>query len=365
MRVILREKKGTKNRSSLYLDIYNNKVRDYKFLKLYIFTNPKSSDERNHNALMRRKADIIRAKLEVELIDNTYGIITSKQSTIKFLDYFKILKEEKRGSIGNYGTWNSAYKILCSYFDNKDLRLKDLTKQDLSDIRDYILNRYRTKTNKKLSQNAASIYFGKIRICLKKAHDEDILEKNLLISVKSIPPADTNREYLTKEEVRSLIKTPCQFPTIKNAFLFGVFSGLRFSDIVKLKWQDINYSESVGTFIKYKQQKTKTFENLPLPDNAIQFLGIETSKDDKVFKGLYYSTWTNATLLSWINSAGINRHITFHASRHTYATLLINAGHNAYGVSKLLGHKNFKTTQIYMKISDLSKVDIVKSLNDV
>ncbi len=78
-------------------------------------------------------------------------------------------------------------------------------------------------------------------------------------------------------------------------------------------------------------------------------------QDKPVFEGLKYSAYQNKHLFQWIGAAGITKNITFHCFRHTYATLLLSYGTDLYTISKMLGHKNPKTTQVYAKIFDEAK----------
>lgn len=359
--VTIRERKLKNGKISLMLDVYVHGVREVKSLNIYLDANANTPTKKAQNKEKRLRAETICKKKELEIIENNHSLVSVKQSNIKFLDYFKAIKEKKRGSLGNYGNWDSAYKILVEYFDSKDVRINDLTDKDLNNIRDYFLSTYRTKANKVLSQNAASSYFNKVRISLNQAFDEGILKRNIVKPVKSIKPGDTTREFLIDEEIDKLIITDCEEPTIKNAFLFGVYSGLRFSDIIKLKWGDVKFSEKTGYSIKYQQQKTKSYEILPINKIALQYLGEEKKSEEKIFKGLKYSAYNNLKLKKWIMQAGIlDKHITFHSARHTYATYLLTNDVAFPVVSKMLGHKDLKTTMIYAKIIDTKKIDAIK-----
>ncbi len=98
-------------------------------------------------------------------------------------------------------------------------------------------------------------------------------------------------------------------------------------------------------------------ETQPISDQAYSLLGVATAPTDKIFKELEYSAYNNKHLLNWTELAGIAKHITFHCFRHTFATLQLAKGTDIYTVSKMLGHKELKTTQIYAKVVDQSKRD--------
>ena len=155
--------------------------------------------------------------------------------------------------------------------------------------------------------------------------------------------------------MNTLINTECDNQIIKRAAIFSVFTGLRFSDIQKLKWSEVVHIEGAGHFINFKQKKTKGVESLPISEDAFNLLGPRKEKETQVFDGLYYSAYHNQYLAKWMGLAGITRNVTFHAFRHTFATLQISLGTDIYTVSKLLGHRDLKTTQIYAKIIDQTK----------
>ncbi len=358
--VTIRERKLKDNRISLMLDIYINGNREVKSLKIYLLPERGSNIIKAQNKEKRRKAEIIRIKKENELIDTSYGLPTLKNSNLCFLDYFKTMKETKRGSLGNYGNWDSTYKVLCAFYKNKDVKLIDLTVQDLSNIREYILNSYKTKSYKQLSQNAASSYFNKIRVCLNQAFEDGIIKIPLINKVKSIKPGETKREFLIEEEFDELSITECETPVIKSAFMFAVFTGLRFSDLLNLRWKDIKHSESLGYFLDYQQQKTGSNEIHYIANEAVLFLERDEDLDSRVFKGLKYSAWTNLKLREWMLKAGIKKKITFHSARHTYATYLLTKGIEYATLSKMLGHKDLKTTQIYAKVIDSKRIEAAK-----
>lgn len=360
MSVKIRERKLKDGRISLMLDIYANGNREAKSLKIYLDANPNTPQKKAQNKEKKLKAEAIRARAEMDIIENDYSLTKMKKSNVMFLEYFKSIKETKRSSFGNYGNWDSAYKVLCSFFKNKDVRIADITDKDLISIREFIKSEYRTKSNTLLSQNASSSYFNKVRIVLNEAFEDNIVKNNIVKKVKAIKPGDTTREYLVKEEISKLEETECENPIIKNAFLFGVYSGLRFSDIVKLRWKDVRFTEASGYSIVFQQQKTGAFETLPIPTVAVKCLGEPQDAGEKIFKGLKYSAWTNLKLSQWIMKAGIQKHITFHSARHSYATYLLTEHVDIAVLSKMLGHKNLKTTMIYAKVVDTAKIDAVK-----
>lgn len=186
------------------------------------------------------------------------------------------------------------------------------------------------------------------------------MQYDLNAKVKPIPSAETRREYLTLDELNTLVKTPCHDFLLKRAALFSALTGLRFSDIQKMTWGELKYIHEQGYFLNFNQKKTKGVEVLPISEQAYSLTeGTENPQempqDSFVFDGLKYSAYHNKHLFQWIGAAGITKNITFHCFRHTFATLQLFNGTDIYTVSKMLGHRNLKTTQVYAKIVDETK----------
>lgn len=170
-----------------------------------------------------------------------------------------------------------------------------------------------------------------------------------------------------RKELKRLIGTECKYEIMKQAFLFSCLCGLRVSDIRKLKWNDLQKSgERIR--IEIKMQKTKEPLYLPISDEALKWLPQqnEAKGDDLIFPLTHEGT-INKILQKWAKDAGIIKHISFHVARHTHATMMLTLGADLYTVSKLLGHKNIATTQIYAKIVDKKKeeaISLIPNLTD-
>ncbi len=366
-KVTLRKKPITDGRQSLYLDFYptiiSPKTGTYtrrEFLGMYVFKKPKNEIEKAHNTNQINLANSIRGKRENELNKpEIYTEFEKEQVRLKeladadFVGYYRGLANKRKDS--NRDNWMSALKYLED-FTGGVLRFGDLTEKKLEEFKEYLLTTKSHKSdNAKLSQNSAMSYFNKIKAALKQAYKDGMLQIDLNSKVKTIKQAETRREHLTIEELNSLIKTECNNPLIKRAALFSALTGLRWSDIEKLKWGEVEFIKGRGYFLNFEQEKTEGVEVHPISEQAFRILGERGGKDDRVFEGLKYSAFENSKLYQWIGAAGITKHITFHNFRHTYATLQRAGGTDIYTVSKLLGHKSLKTTQIYAKVVDEAK----------
>lgn len=371
-KVSLRQKKISKGRKSLYLDFYppiphpkTGEPTRREFLGLYIFEKPKTPIDKQHNTETLKIGESIRQKRENFLNKpEIYSQYEKEQLRLKelgeqcFIEYFTKLANKRKAS--NHDNWVSALNYLET-FTNGSLKFADLNQKFLEDFKEYLLNTKSNRSNKtNLSQNSAVSYFNKVKAALKQAYKDGILQYDLNAKVKPIKAAETRREYLTLDELNKLAKTDCNNPLLKRAALFSALTGLRFSDIQKMTWGELEYINGQGYFLNFNQKKTKGVEVLPISEQAYSFTeGTENPKDmpqDKhVFEGLKYSAYHNKHLFQWIGAAGITKDITFHCFRHTFATLQLFNGTDIYTVSKMLGHKDLKTTQVYAKIVDEAK----------
>lgn len=384
-KVTLRQKKINGGKKSLYLDYYpaiplnpseykKNKKGELitttrrEFLGSYVIEKPKNQLEKKDNEEKLRIAEAIRSIRENKL--NKPEIYTEdekEKSRLKelgeqnFVEYFE--KQMNKRTDSNYGNWRSAYKYLKT-FTNGNLKFNELNVIILEEFKDYLLTTKSIRSNKvNLSRNSAVSYFNKVKATLKQAFKEGFLQIDINSRVSSIKTEETRREFLTEEELNKLIKTPCKNELIKKVALFSALTGLRFSDIKKLTWREIEVIKDVGILINFTQKKTKSIEVLPISKQALGLMGERKEPNEKIFEGLKYSAYNNKDLYNWIDNAGITKNITFHSFRHSFATLQLLKGTDLYTVSKLLGHKDLKTTQIYAKIVDETKLDAVNRIN--
>ena len=235
------------------------------------------------------------------------------------------------------------------------IRFCDVTLQWCEGFKNYLLttNSYRSDKSK-LANNTAAAYFIKLKVALKTAYKYGYLPKDINADLKSIKEIDTQREFVTIEELRNLVEAPCNDEVMKRAALFSALTGLRFSDIQKMKWDEIVEKDKKYT-LRYTIQKTTTYQELPISEQAIQLCGERQEPEAQVFKGLKYSAYTNKALAQWIGAAGITRNITFHCFRHTFATLQLASGTQITTIQKMLGHKKLDTTMVYAKTLEEAK----------
>jgi len=360
--VKLREKKLANGNVSLYLDIYWNGKRKYEFLKLYLIT-PKTPADKEQNRQTLQLAQSIKAKKQLELQSNTHGFTSDFRLDTNFIDYFQSLTDDRKESQGNWGNWDSALKHLRKYCPS-DTTFRDIDAHFVEGFKTYLAKEAKTKSGKLLSKNSQSSYFLKLKASLNKAFQDRYIPFNPGISVKPPKPENPPREFLTIDELKRLAKADCIYPVLKRAFLFSCLTGLRWSDVQKLTWSEVQrYNDSYR--IVFRQKKTRGLEYLDITEQSRELLGEEGDREERVFVSLKYSAYHNLEIKRWCMRAGIMKEITFHCSRHTFAVMLLEQGTDIFTVSKLLGHSELRTTQIYAKVLDSKKRDAINKFPDI
>jgi integrase len=364
-----KEKKGKKQMSSLYLayNIRPGAKVQYEWLNLHIFETPKTNIEKDHNKETMLLAESIKAKRLLDQQTSSHGFASAVKGKVSFLDYFKKLADRKReDSNGNYGNWRSVYEHLKVFMGKKDYSLDQIDDDFLEGFKQYLQGSItRRGKTQKLEANSALSYFNKVKAALREAYINKMIKDNPSSRVKGLKASDNHRQFLNLEELQSMASTGCKNEMLKTAFLFSALTGLRGSDVKALSWNKIRYTEGSGWSLEYIQKKTKGAEVLPLSDQAVKVLGEKSDGEKAIFESLCYHTHMNKQLQDWVIEAGIKKKITFHSARHTFATLQLSMDTDIYTVSKLLGHRHLKTTEIYAKVIDKKKIDAASRIPSI
>ena len=265
-----------------------------------------------------------------------------------------IAAREKRHRKRTQGVNHALLQQLKAYAGDA-LSLHNINEDFCARFADFLLDR--------VSTGSARTYLHKLHALLEYAVSNHFIKSNQMLPVKNlIPNASTpQRTHLSQEELSALGNTPCRHSETKRAFLFACQTGLRLSDIETLQWNDIVDNNGVMTINKI-QIKTGKEVVVPLNRIALQLL------DSPIHEGPVFRLKSRSVISSdlrqWATDAGIDKRLTFHVSRHTFATLSIASGVNIYVVSKLCGHTTVKTTEIYAHMTDKTLWHGVNLLSD-
>ena len=384
--VRIRFKQLSNGNQSIYLEYYTGDVirkenyvggkRKYEFLKLYLIPERTREDKAKNEATLAL-AKAIQSRRIVEVQNDAHGFQNTNKSRVNLLDYLENIGKQS----AEQGSRNYARTVLntvraLKLFRGDYIAFRDVDKEFLSEFTDYLrqmpkASKYGVlKTGGRLSNNSVVSYYGTLRTAINRAYKEGIITVNPTKEfdfASKVRQEPSRREYLTIDELKTLINTECRHEIVKRAFLFSCLCGLRVSDIRKLRWCDLQRSGG-RVRIEITMQKTKEPLYLPISDEALKWLPErgEANGSDFIFPLTHEGT-VNDTLQHWAKVAGITKHISFHVSRHTHATMMLTLGADLYTVSKLLGHKNIATTQIYAKIVDKKKeeaIGLIPNLTD-
>ncbi|AKQ44442.1 hypothetical protein TH63_00385 [Rufibacter radiotolerans] len=351
--VRLREKKLTNGNLSLYLDYYKEGERQYEFLKLYLIAKPKNPLEKDANQTNLELAQRIKAKRTEEALMGTFDLQAKSLSHTDFIKFYQayITHYTKKDNRVLSATLSKFKDFLLERYGKEKLACKDLTQNLIIGFKDYL------EANQ--TGEGPLTYFNRFRKVVKYGIRENLFPKNPLPENLKFKSGGMTKGVLSLDEVSKLSKTPCGSDTIKRAFLFACNTGLRFGDIKELKWQDISNTE-----LTLRQSKTQEVNRLRLNHNALKLIGEKGAPKELVFP-LPSFNGSAKTIKNWAARAGIEKRITWHSARHSFATNILLLGYDLKTLSQLLGHTSIKHTQKYLSIADERKHQAVNALPDL
>jgi integrase len=335
-------------RKSFYLDIFFKGTRKREFLNLYINPDTSRAEAKRIEAI----AEQLRTRKEETLLAGYYGYTPNLSSNLTLGEYYKAIEEEK-----DMNMYTNSLKHIQK-FQPTPIPLISVNSAWVSSFKDYL-------ERQNLGINSIATYLNALKAVLNRAVREDLIIKNPF----NIPIKTQFREkvFLNEDEVIKISKvkklTEKQEQS-RLAFLFACFSGLRISDLKKLKWSNLDIKRRKISLI---QVKTSDYVYLPLAETCIGILKKLQKTSEYVFpfiSGVQTQTY-DFHLKAIIKKAGINKNVTSHTARHTFATMALTRGVDLYTVSKILGHSDIKVTQVYAKIIDSKKDEAINKLPDL
>jgi len=387
--LLLKENKGNeKGEMPIYLRII--KGRKAKFISLGYKVHPNLWDDTKQrvkkkypnsgrvNAFLGNK--VAEAENVAVTMETSKKFVSSKKikqnivgggsaSFIKYMEQY-INDLQEKGKIGTHNKANSVLEKLKEYIEPaRDLMFDEFDLQLVKKYEQYLRNE---KENKPNTIHANLKLFRKI---FNDAVREELIEPNDNPFLKfKLTTEKTTKEYLTEEEIKKMDELPLTEGTVmfhhRNIYIFACYAGgMRISDILQLCWQNFD-----GTHINLTTQKTKETIPIKLPNRALEIIKQYASyqpekkstdfifpflKNDVDYKknpSLLFNAissntaYANKDLKLIATKAKIKKHLSFHTSRHTFATRALRKGMRIEYVSKLMGHTTIKTTQVYTKI---------------
>ncbi|GHT83315.1 phage integrase family site specific recombinase [Spirochaetia bacterium] len=339
------------NRGKIYLDVYWKGQRCREALHLTIPEDPTEKKE------VMRLANVAKSKREQQLFSGEWELLDHIGSRRPLYSYL----EEMSKTRSSNDRVNRVLKYLKEYPGGIAIQLGQVSEKRIRNFQEYM------EHDTGLAQASAASYSQAVRMALNQAVLENVIHRNPAEAVKVIPVPESDKVHLNTEEMQRLSNTPMNGlvgEQVKKAFLFACYCGLRISDLIRLEWGDIE-RDAKGMQIVKKMKKTQRKVYVPVHDTAWEILTNGDTVDihphgDRVFP-LLKDKYNNYLVL-WAKKAGIEKHIGWHTARHTFAVLSLENGADIYTVSKLLGHTDLKTTQVYAKMTNKMGREAVEGL---
>lgn len=371
--VTVRFRPLARGRQSIYLDIYHNGCRRYEFLRLYLWPAQRGDQvSRQHNDEVMKQAMAIKARRTQECLLQIKQALTQHKSGLLFTDWMAgVMQTKARNgqSLKRAETFAAALRHLTTFLAGRRVRLYEVDKPLLIDFIHYL----RTTTSRRggtLNPSSAGVYFAAVVSTLQQACCDGLIDENPARRLsaeerKVLASPGPRHTHLTIDEIKTLQAVGHRRgKDTLAAFLFACFTGLRFSDVATLRHTDIK-TEGERRYIDKTMVKTRRHIVIPLSASAERWLPQSQGPNGGLVFRLPTFRWVEICLKRMARDAGIAKDLTFHSARHTFATLQITLGSDLYTVSRLLGHSNIRSTQIYADIVEQKKLEAVSRFDDV
>jgi len=358
--VVLREKTLASGNISLYLDIYRDGVRSYEFLKLYVDNKARTPIETQAKKETLELAEQIRTQRESELNHAAHGFIAPIKKKTLYLDYVEsylkaYTKKDERMIKGATERFKKFISDKMPGVNINTLKLSQIDKQMIVLYVEYL--------KEKSTGEGGHSYFSRFKKILNYAVEvEEIISKSPAKGVEFKVSEAVRKDFLSNDEIALLAKTPTQNANVKRAFILSCCTGLRFCDVKELKYSDIDFASNK---LKINQQKTGVQVTIDLNTTAKKMIGEPGEPKAKVFD-LPTHAGCVKTVQAWVTRAKIEKHITWHCARHSFAVNLLTSDQrpDIKTVASTLGHTSLKHTEKYTRVVDELKKKAVNALPD-
>lgn len=330
-------------RNHVYLDIIQNRKHHWESLHLTLST------ERSARKEQLRLAELCRAKREMQIVSGEWDF--PQKCSIHLCEFIA-----KKAQMAKSQSRKKAFMALRSHllrFCHQDIRVCQVSTQWLTSFCEHLF------LSSALKPSSATAYLALLKTIFAQAERERLIAKNPARAIKPLflPSCESEKCTLTACEVRLLLTSPFneKYAQSRRAFLFALFTALRFSDLQTLSWNDIEERNGIF-FLKKQQVKTKRIVEIPLCKTAFNLL--EKSDGERVFNLSYSSSLKH--LRAWAKECGIKKRISWHTARRTFATLALEQNIDVFTIQRLMGHTKITTTALYAKSDGIKKIAVEK-----
>lgn len=347
MTIKIREFKIGNNQISVMLDTHSEYGRKQERLGIRYADIPKNAVEREDKKAKKELVKRIVAKRELEGLHESYDIDKGYQLKFNFFQYAAEFIDRK-APVCETRTYEAVLVKLKKFLKKETIPCGAITESVMIEFKDYL--------ESQLNGVTAYNYFKKLKRIIKEATIAKYFKKNPAENILNTKKKSKEKDSLTANDVLTLAQTPCPNDLVRRGFLFSCYTGLRFCDIILLRWENIK-----DGYIDLIQKKTGERVVVQIHDAASKLMGERKNPTDLIFK-LPSHTGCLKILKKWSAAAEIEQHVTWHVGRVSFACMLFTKDVDPYTVSKLLGHKNIMQTQTYLRLADSKKHDAINKL---
>lgn len=366
-------------RDSLYLEFYFGKVevtsrsgttyqkneRRNEILGLYLWQAPRTPLERQQNKETLEIAKRIRFERGQDLLERTEGYRLKKNKDVNLHDWYEAFVNSYTKTDKN--KLRRAHELLREYLMSCGcaslsvmMRPEQLTKEIVSGFTEFLLAKFNGETPHTL--------YSRFKKVIKAAVESDVIRKNPCMGVSiKIDKNKLTKDVLSIDEIKVLLSTfvERENPNIRRAFTFCLYTGLRWCDVKDLTYGNVDFGNRI---LRFEQSKTKGHSSasgvvIPLNDGLLKLIG-KGDRDERIFP-LPSHTMCLKALRRWVKRAGIDKHVTWHCARHSFATNILSQGANIKTVASLLGHSDLRHTEKYTRAVDSLKEAAINSLPEL
>lgn len=347
-------------------------VRRKENLNLYLYANPKDAQEKIQNKNTLALAEKTRYEREQRFLEDREGYKFKRDTSLNFLDFFQQFIDESQHTHSYQSVSLVAFRRFKAFLSEMPryaayttyIRPEQITKDMVKEFADYVSKHGRGR--------GPVTTFNRFKLVVKRAYEGGLIRKNPCdgITIKR----DRNKltkDILSLDEIKMLINThyPQENPDVQRAFLLTLFTGIRFCDVKQLTYRNVDYTAKT---LKFTQSKTEGHSShsqviIPLSQTLLDLIGVmpDGATADSMLFNLPSHASCSKGLATWVRFAGINKHITWHCGRHSFAVNTLSSGANIKTVSSLLGHSSISVTEVYLHVVDSQKAEAINSLGEI
>lgn len=341
-----------------------DKRRPTESLGKWLYAQPKSPEQKKHNKDVRALCDRIIREEQAKLDLDYNGLQDLKKARSSFKEAYDefVADKGKRWGESERSSQKRMINLLMEFAPN--LMVNQLNPTFSQRFYNFLYEQKKRDGITKVSANTANAYFKKYTYVAKYFWRQGLLSKDPILDIQTENDEKIQAPHLNENELALAFRTPMSNQSrevVRRAFLFSCFTGLRLGDLIALRYKNIHRELDGTYYVEIVMEKTKKKIKITLNENALEMIGEIREGNERVFRGINGNANQYGFLQKWmVGDCGVNKEITWHSGRHTFAYRYYRITRDIVALQHLLGHKDLSTTQIYAKHStEDSKADLL------